>query len=309
MKMTKKRIVMTGIALAVLAVIACIPKRKMRLPEAEQTVYTVRTEEVSAGDLQEYLLLNGNVKADNTISVFPDISGKLVNVPVTLGSYVKKNQLIAEVDPSVPGAVYEKSPVYAPIEGYLTSLPLTQGTTVGTSTEIARIGNINKLQIEAKIPEGKIGVLKNGLTAQVSLEAYKDESFPAHIFRISPIVDETSRTKEVYFLFDTSDSRINAGMYVRIKLNTVLHKNVISVPSDCVVSSGGKNFVFVLNDDMTVSQREVQTGVTVDARLEITDGLSAGEKIVVNGMQVLTDGASVRDISAENAEENATEAE
>lgn len=184
------------------------------------------------------------------------------------------------------------------------SLPLTQGTTVGTSTEIARIGNINKLQVEAKIPEGKIGVLKNGLTAQVSLEAYKDETFPARIFRISPIVDETSRTKEVYFLFDTSDSRINAGMYVRIKLNTVLHKNVISVPSDCVVSSGGKQFVFVLNDDMTVSQREVQTGVTVDVRLEITDGLSAGEKIVVNGMQVLTDGATVRDISVENADKN-----
>ena len=92
----------------------------------------------------------------------------------------------------------------------------------------SRIGNIKKLQIESKVPEGKIGVLENNQTAEISLEAYKNETFPAHIFRISPIVDETSRTKEVYFLFDTNDSRINAGMYVRIKLNTILHKNIVA---------------------------------------------------------------------------------
>ncbi|MGN0738753.1 MAG: efflux RND transporter periplasmic adaptor subunit [Treponema sp.] len=297
MKITKKRIVMIIVAAAVLAVIACIPKRKMEFPSQAETVYTVKSEELKKGDLQEYLLLSGNVKADNTISVYPDISGKLVNVPVTLGSYVKKNQLIAEVDPSVPGSIYAKSPVYAPIEGYITSLPLTQGTTVGTSTEIARIGNINNLQIETKIPEGKIGVLKNGLTAQVSLEAYKGETFPAHIFRISPIVDETSRTKEVYFLFDTNDERINAGMYVRIKLNTVLHKDVITIPSDCVITSAGKKYVFVQNDDMTVTQKEITTGVTVDARLEVLSGLTEGEKVIVSGMQVLTDGVKVRDIT------------
>lgn len=318
MKITKKRISYTIAAVVLLGIVACIPRKKPALPATEKTVYPVRLESVQKSDLQEYLLLNGNVKADNTISVFPDMGGKLVNVPVTLGSFVKKGQLIAEVDPSVPGSVYAKSPVYAPIEGYITSLPLTQGTTVSTSTEIARIGNIKTLQIESKIPEGKIGVLKNNLTAAVSLEAYKDETFPAHIFRISPIVDETSRTKEVYFLFDTNDSRINAGMYVRIKLNTILHKDIISVPSDCIISEGGKKYVYVLvkntaaedseqknsEKNPTVEKREISEGVTVDARTEITAGLGENEEIVVSGMQVLSDGVEVRDVSkkTENSE-------
>ena len=314
MKITKKRIAYTIAAAVLLGIVACIPRKKPELPAAEKTVYPVRVENVQKSDLQEYLLLNGNVKADNTISVFPDMGGKLVNVPVTLGSFVKKGQLIAEVDPSVPGSIYAKSPVYAPIEGYITSLPLTQGTTVSTSTEIARIGNIKTLQIESKIPEGKIGVLKNNLTAAVSLEAYKDETFPAHIFRISPIVDETSRTKEVYFLFDTNDSRINAGMYVRIKLNTILHKDIISVPSDCIISEGGKKYVYVLVENQetensvqsdseknpTVEKREISEGVTVDARIEIIAGLGENEKIVVSGMQVLSVGVEVRDVSKKN---------
>lgn len=310
MKITKKRLAYIGAAIVILAGIACIPKSKPQFAPAEKTVYPVQTESIEESDLQEYLQLNGNVKADNTISVFPDMSGKLVSVPATLGTYVKKGQVIAEVDPSVPGSVYAKSPVYAPIEGYITSLPLTQGTTVSTSTEIARIGNIKTLQIESKIPEGKIGVLKNNLTAEISLEAYKNETFPAHIFRISPIVDESSRTKEVYFLFDTNDSRINAGMYVRIKLNTVLHKDIITVPADCIVTDNGKKFVYVVHTKamgeenseteaetmLTVEKREITEGVTVDARTEIVSGLSENEKIVVSGMQVLSDGVEVRNV-------------
>jgi len=299
MKLTKKKILMILAALALLFILAILPKKKMQMPPMEETVYTVKTEKVSRSDLQEYLRLNGTVKAENTISVYPDIGGKLTRVPVTLGTYVKKGQLIAEVDPSSPGSYYSASPVYAPIAGYITSLPLTTGTTVTTSSEIATIGNIEKLQIECKIPESKISVLQNGLTASVSLEAYKDLSFPAHIFRISPVVDETSRTKQVFLIFDTDDNRINAGMYVKIRLNTVLHENAIIIPTDCIQSEDEQQYVYVYNaSDSTVSRRNITTGAMVDGMAEVTDGLTDQDVIVVNGMQVLSDGVKVREVGS-----------
>ena len=296
MKITRKHIFMTMIAAAILVILAKLPKRKMQMPPMEETVYTVKTQKVERTDLQEYLRLNGTVKAENTISVYPDIGGKLTRVPVTLGTYVKKGQLIAEVDPSSPGSYYTSSPVYAPIAGYITSLPLTTGTTVTTSSEIATIGNIEKLQIECKIPESKISVLQNGLTALVGLEAYKGVDFPAHVFRISPVVDETSRTKQMYLIFDTDDSRINAGMYVKIHLNTVLHENVITVPTDCIQTQSNQKYVYVYNEDGTVSRRNITTGVTVDGVAEVTEGLNEDETIVVSGMQVLADGVKVKEV-------------
>ena len=303
MKFTKKHGIMTLGAFAVLFIFACLPKRKMQLPPAEETVYTVKTQKITRSNLQEYLRLNGTVKAENTISVYPDMAGKLTRVPVTLGSYVKKGQLIAEVDPSSPGTYYTSSPVYAPIEGYITSLPLTTGTTVSTSSEIATIGNIKSLQIECKIPESKIAVLQNGLTAEVTLEAYKKESFPAHIFRISPVVDETSRSKQVYFIFDTDDSRINAGMYVKIRLNTVLHENVITIPTDCIQTQNNQKFVYVYDaDSKTVSCRNITTGATIDGLAEVTEGLNDDEIIITSGMQVLSDGVKVREIGSQERE-------
>ena len=302
MKINRKHAFMILIAALILVILANLPKKKMQMPpKAEETVYAVRSQKVSRSDLQEYLRLNGTVKAENTISVYPDIGGKLTRVPVTLGTYVKKGQLIAEVDPSSPGSYYTVSPVYAPIAGYITSLPLTTGTTVTTSSEIATIGNIEKLQIECKIPESKIAVLENGLTALVGLEAYKGESFPAHIFRISPVVDETSRTKQVYLIFDTDDARINAGMYVKIHLNTVLHENVITVPADCIQSQNDQEYVYVVNSaDSSVSRRDITTGVTVDGVTEVTAGLSDGDVIVVSGMQVLADGVKVKEVGSQS---------
>ena len=296
MRIDGKKIILLALCGAFLLILSRMPKKKMELPKAEETVYTVKTQKLERTNLQEYLRVNGTVKAENSISVYPDMAGKLTRVPVTLGSYVKKGQVIAEVDPSSPGSYYTTSPVYAPISGYITSLPLTTGTTVTTSSEIAIIGNINNLQIECKIPESKIAVLKNGLVAHVGLEAYKGEVFPAHIFRISPIVDETSRTKQVYLIFDTNDSRINAGMYVKMLLDTVLHENVITVPTDCIVSENTKSFVYVYNSDGTVSKREIKTGAMVDGVAEVTQGLDEGESVVVSGMQVLSDGVKVKEV-------------
>ena len=108
-------------------------------------------------------------------------------------------------------------------------------------------------------------------------------------------------------------------MYVRIKLNTVLHKDIISVPADCIVTDNGKKYVYVVKEGaqteavadsdgaegsqskalLTVERREITEGVTVDARTEILSGLSENEKIVVSGMQVLSDGAEVRNVGGE----------
>ena len=140
--------------------------------------------------------------------------------------------------------------------------------------------------------------MKRERAPKCPLEAYKGIDFPAHVFRISPVVDETSRTKQMYLLFDTSDERINAGMYVKIHLNTILHENVIVIPTDSIVTESGKKYVYIKNADNTVSKREITVGASVDGKAEITSGLSEGDQIVVSGMQVLSDGVKVKEVGS-----------
>lgn len=262
-----------------------------------QTVSTVRTQIAQVEVLHDYINTNGDIEAVNSVDVYPDIGGKIVSTNVTLGSRVRRGDVIARVDPSEPGSSYTLSPVLAPINGSIIKTPLKVGTKVTTSSVVTTIGDIASLQITAKIPERYVASLRTGLKAEISLEAYPDAVFTATVTHVSPVLDVNARTKEIVLTFDENDARINAGMFGKVKLYTLDYEGAVVLPSDAIVTKGDKPYLYVVKDDDTVEQREVTQGKSVDGIVQILSGIEQGERVVVEGGQVLSNGAKVRDIS------------
>ncbi|WP_315329064.1 efflux RND transporter periplasmic adaptor subunit [Treponema socranskii] len=269
----------------------------MRGRAPSQTVSTVRTQIAATATLHDYINTNGDIEAVNSVSVYPDIGGKIVSTNVTLGSPVRRGDVIARVDPSEPGSNYALSPVLAPINGSIIKTPLKVGTKVTTSSTITTIGDIASLQITAKIPERYVASLRTGLKAEISLEAYPDAVFAATVTHVSPVLDVSARTKEIVLTFDENDSRINAGMFGKVKLYTRDYGGAVALPSDAVVTKGDKPYLYVVKDDDTVEQREITLGQSVDGVVQVLSGIKEGERVVIEGGQVLSNGAKVRDIS------------
>ena len=262
------------------------------------TVFSVKTEAVKKETLHGYVIANGEIESQNSVNVFPDVSGKIMETNVMLGSTVRRGDIIAYVDPNSPGQYYKKSPVYAPISGSIISTPLKNGTTVTTSTVVAIVGDISNLQVSADIPERYVAVLKTGLKAEVSVEAYPGVVFNATVTRVSPVVDTTSRTKEVILHFDTQDARVNAGMFGKIKLYTVDYAGEVTMPADALVSLNDEYYTYIVKEGgETVERRKVKTGETVDGRIQILEGVNEGEKVVIQGQTSLNDGSKIRDIT------------
>jgi len=270
---------------------------------ASSPVFTVRAENAEIRTMEAYLEVNANIVSGHQIAVLPEANGRLVSMRVGLGSTVQRGALIAEVDPSRPGAEYSISAVYAPVSGTVISSPQPVGSTVSTGTVLMTIAANNSIEIEAMIPEREVGQLRTGLKAEIRLEAFPGEIFSAALTRVSPVVDPVSRTKKITLRFDRqtnglNDPRINTGMFARVKLNTRTYENVISIPQEALVEHRGKTVVYVLStgseDEPCVEMREVIAGVIIDREVEIKSGLKAGESVVVQGQQFLTDGALVR---------------
>ena len=304
--MRKSHIVMICAAAVTVAVVAYVILGKKKDAGAAMgkgrgrggnTVFSVKTQVVQKETLHGYVIANGEIESQNSVNVFPDVAGKIMETNVMLGSSVNRGDIIAYVDPNAPGQYYKKSPVYAPINGSIISTPLKNGTTVNTSTVIAIVGDISNLQVSADIPERYVAVLKPGLKAEVSVEAYPDLVFNATVTRVSPVVDTTSRTKEVILHFDQRDSRVNAGMFGKIKLYTQDFSGQITMPADALVSLNDVLYAYVVKDDETVERRKVKTGETVDGVIQILEGVSEGEKVVVQGQTSLNDGSKIRDIT------------
>lgn len=309
MKKTEK-LALTAVSLiAILAFAGCGNKKSAgagKSSDEEEQTFVVGTMITKTGNFDDYLEFGGDIASVNSVAVMPDQAGKITNILVSVGDMVSRGQTIAYVNPLRAGAVYNDSPVKSPISGRVTSLPATLGATVAQSSPIATVTRTDDLEVRINIAERFISRISDKQKATVTFDAYPGIDFPATVFEISPVLDTASRTMGVKLRFDKADPRIKVGMYGRVKLITESVEDAIVVPSSAVVLQEEKNFIFVVNphsDAMsTVKLVPVTAGISVDNETEISDGLKAGDEIVIKGMSLLSDGAKVKVVSTSGAD-------
>jgi len=264
----------------------------------------VQVESIATGMVGTYIVTNGEVLAGMEVEVFSDVSGKIVNSPVNEGDFVGEGQAIAMVDPSRPGESYSASPVYAPVSGTLTSVPLSRGDTVGTQSPVAVISDLSNLKVSIYVPERYVGQLKRGLPAVASFEAFPEKKFETVVSRLSPVLDQASRTLRVELDFVRRNPEIKVGMFAGVQLITEQRQDVLLAPREAVLSSTGDYVVYVvngMNGQGIAERRTVQLGLQGKEKVEILSGLELGESVVVKGQNFLSDGDPVRIIPQEES--------
>lgn len=314
MKKTSAKLPFILMAAAILssALVSCKGKSEKTAKEEEtETIYAVNADIVQAGNIDDYLEFGGDVSSVSAVDVYPDAAGKISRIRVAVGDLVKKDQIIAYVDPSRPGMNYSENPVKAPISGRVTSFPPTIGTMVSQSYSIAKISDTDELQIKVNVAERFISRIRENQTAIVSFDAYPGVEFKARVFEVSPVLDTTSRTMLAKLKVEPADSRIKAGMYARVKLITDTIEGAVVIPNDAIVYRDGKPYVFTAKSESaesSVNMVSVKEGLSVDNKTEIQEGLKEGDVIIVKGQSLLSDGSKVKILSISGkAVENKTE--
>ncbi|MDD6963218.1 MAG: efflux RND transporter periplasmic adaptor subunit [Treponema succinifaciens] len=303
MKKTSAKLPFILMAAAILssALVSCKGKsEKTEKEEETETIYAVNADIVQAGNLDDYLEFGGDVSSVSAVDVYPDAAGKISRIRVSVGDLVKKDQIIAYVDPSRPGMNYSENPVKAPISGRVTSFPPTIGTMVSQSYSIAKISDTDELQIKVNVAERFISRIRENQTAIVSFDAYPGVEFKARVFEVSPVLDTTSRTMLAKLKVEPADSRIKAGMYARVKLITDTIEGAVVIPNDAIVYRDGKPYVFTAkseSSESSVNMVSVKEGLSVDNKTEIQEGLKEGDVIIVKGQSLLSDGSKVKILS------------
>ncbi len=296
---------LAGLLALSLAVISCKEKKSNAKTEEKEieTIFAVNTYKLKAGNLDEYLEFGGDVASVSSVAVLPDMAGKISRKLVTIGEMVRKDQIIAYVDASRPGMNYAASPVKAPISGRVVAFTPTIGTMVSQSSPVAQIADTDELEIQVNVAERFISRIEKGQTAVVTFDAYPGVEFKADVFEISPVLDTTSRTMSIKLRVNPPDDRIRVGMYARVRLVTDSVKNALVVPTTSIVSRDGKPYIFVVasqkdgDTPAKVKMQEIELGISVDAKTEVSKGLAAGDEIVIKGQNILNDGANVNVIS------------
>jgi RND family efflux transporter MFP subunit len=196
----------------------------------------------------------------------------------------------------------ENCTVRAPFSGIVVSKDAQVGEMVSpisagggfTRTGIATIVDMNSLEIEVDVNESYIAKVRIGQKVDAVLDAYPDWHIPGSVRTTIPTADRQKATVKVRIAFDRLDPRILPDMGVKVSFLSEedLSRKVAAqalVPKEAVRDITGKKVVFRVVDNK-LEQRTVKLGEERGTDVEIIDGLSSGDAVVVNGPQDMRDG-------------------
>ncbi len=199
----------------------------------------------------------------------------------------------AEAADTIAKLNLERSHVRAPFDAAIAERIVSAGDFVKVGTPLFRVVNDGVLKYIVQAPERYAGAVAKGQLVTFTVDAWPGETFSGKVYLISPQVNTTTRAFAFGALVTNETRRLRANTFARGEV--VLERAVPTpmVPLDAVVNFAGVAKVFVVEGGVARA-REVTLGRVVQERQEILSGVKAGERVAVNGVTKLYDGAKVR---------------
>jgi multidrug efflux pump subunit AcrA (membrane-fusion protein) len=261
---------------------------------SSRNAIAVRVVTVAPDVIERSVIINGEILARNQITIYPTVGGRLVEYDYAIGDRVNRGDVVAMVDPSRPGEVFSRSPVISTVAGTVLQTSYHVGDTVTTQSGVLIVGDLSSLLVETNVPERFVASVRQGLRAALWFEAFAGEIFAAEIYEISPVLDPATRTLRIRLRFINQDPRIRAGMFATVSLVTEQKTEIPVIPRLSVINTYGSWIVFIVDENNIARRREVTLGIENEEFVEIIDGISMGDRVVIAGQNFLTDGDSVR---------------
>lgn len=188
----------------------------------------------------------------------------------------------------------ENTVLRSPINGVVTARNYDVGDMCSVASPIFTVEQIVPVKLLVGISESDYSKVKKGDSVEIKADAVPDKTFYGKINRIYPTIDPATRTFTVEVVVQNNYRTLRPGMFVRATVNFGTNNNVV-IPDVAVVKQqgSGERFVYVLNQDGTVTYQKVVLGVRMGAEYEVLEGLEDGATIVTGGQIRLKDGIKV----------------
>jgi len=243
--------------------------------------------------------LIGDIRGKEEVDIFPKAPGKLVELKVREGDRVKKDQVVAVVDRDVDGLKFELLDVTSPVSGIVTKKYLDIGAQVSPpspGTALFQVINMDQVKVVVNVVEEELGNISPGQKAEVKVDAYPDKVFSGKVSLISPMVNQLNRTVPVEILLPNPEHLLKPGMFAQTKIFVGEKEDIILVPTHTIMDQGQNKKVYVVKGGKAMS-RQVELGISKNGWMEIKNGLSENDSLIVAGQYQVKENEPVKVIS------------
>jgi membrane fusion protein, multidrug efflux system len=189
----------------------------------------------------------------------------------------------------------EKSTLRAPVDGIVDCWHVDCGEYVAEGTPVASVVQVDRLKVLVEIPEKDVHFLRTGDRVQITPAVISGFALPersGEIIHLAFKADPLTRTYLAKVAVDNPARDLRPGMIVRVGITRMQFPGAIAVPLFSVVDRDGEKVVYV-EESGVARMRPVTLGPVIGERVVVAGGLRDGDRLIVQGQQLLTDGAPV----------------
>ena len=183
--------------------------------------------------------------------------------------------------------------VKSPIDGFIESRMVSTGEYVKVGTPLFRIVDDRTIRLLGEVPEFYAASLKIGLPVELSVDGRPGKTYRGTLKRISPASNAANRAIQVEGNFPNANRELKSGFFGKAAILLRVDPNGVSVPKQAVVTFAGVEKVFVI-DNNAARERRVKLGQDLGDRIEIVEGIAAGDRVAVSRTGKLVEGSRVR---------------
>jgi HlyD family secretion protein len=182
--------------------------------------------------------------------------------------------------------------ITSPITGVVASRAVDPGELVASGAPAFVIIDVSSVTAEASVDEAMVAGIQPGEHVPVRADAAGGGTLAGVVDTVSPAPDPRTQGYLVKIRIDHPGVGLRAGMLARVSFPVERRANVLSVPSQALVTESGVQYVYVAAGGV-VKKAVVRTGISDESRTEITSGLSEGELVITEGQSFLNEGDKV----------------
>jgi RND family efflux transporter MFP subunit len=199
--------------------------------------------------------------------------------------------------------------IIAPFDGVVTARNINVGNYVnkeaspgegnsGAIRDLFTVADVSKMRLFVSVPEAFGPFLQPGLTADVTVPQFPNRHFTAKFLTVAKGFNVSTRTAITVFTIENEDRALWPGSYATVRITAPVEKNILTIPSSAMVFQEFGTQVAVVTENDQVHFKPITVARILDNVVEVTDGISAGDRIVNNPSAALLEGKKVRIVTS-----------
>jgi membrane fusion protein (multidrug efflux system) len=195
----------------------------------------------------------------------------------------------------------QKMTLRAPFSGQVGLRNVSVGEYVEVGQDLVTLVRLDPIEVDFSAPESAISDLHQGQTITVTVDAFPGQVFAGTVEAIDPVIDANSRSVKLRAQIPNPDGRLRPGQFAKLQLDTGSETGAgVLVPEQALMQDGNVRFVYTVVDGKA-HRVEVKTGLRVPGKLQVLEGLKAGDVVITSGQTkpIMHEGLGVQVVPSE----------